>query len=78
MPKVFKDGWEYFYSDTLKQEIALNKKSGSVYCEDRVWYDSNELRIMDTAGQEITLGVHLVKSLFRGKIVEFKEIQNHG
>jgi hypothetical protein len=26
MPKEFKPGWEYIYSNTLKQEVAVNIK----------------------------------------------------
>jgi hypothetical protein len=78
MPKEFKPGWEYLYSSTLNQEIAVNIKTGRVYCEDGTEYKPEELAIMDRAKQEIDLGVHLVKKAFGGEITNFihKEIQN--
>jgi hypothetical protein len=78
MPKKFKPGWEYMYSDTLKQEIAVNIKTGKVYCEDRTQYSLRELEIMKGAQLEITPEIHLAKKLFEGEIVTVihKENQN--
>jgi hypothetical protein len=69
MPKEFKPGWEYMNSEILGQEIAIHLESGGVYCEDGVRYSPDEIRIVGNSGAEITLGVHRVKSLFRGTIV---------
>jgi hypothetical protein len=78
VPKEFKPGWEYSYSSELKQEVAVNIKTGKVYCEDGTLYKPEELKIMEGAKQEITLGVHLVKKVFGGEIIDFihKENQN--
>jgi hypothetical protein len=73
MPKEFKPGWEYIHSDTLRQEVAVNIKTGEVYCEDRTIYSPKEIKIMNDAKQEITPGVHRVKMIFGGEIVSFKE-----
>jgi hypothetical protein len=71
MPKKFKPGWEYMYSDTLKQEVAVNIKTGKVYCEDGTIYSPEEIEIMKEAKQEIIPEVHLVKRIFGGEITGF-------
>jgi hypothetical protein len=71
MPKEFKPGWEYIYTDVLKQEIAVSKKTGKVYCEDGVIYSPEEIKIMDSVKQPIAPGVHHVKKIFEGEIVSF-------
>jgi phage gp36-like protein len=78
MPKNFKPGWEYIYSNMLNREVAVNIKMGKAYCEDGTIYSLEELKIMDNAKQEITPGVHLVKKIFGGEITEFihKETRN--
>ena len=78
MPKEFKPGWKYIYSDTLKQEIAVNIKTGKVYCEDGTVYSPEEIKIMDDARQKITPEVYLVKKIFGGEITNFihKEKRN--
>jgi hypothetical protein len=77
MPKEFKPGWEYIYSNALKQEVAVNIKNGKVYCEDGAIYSSGELKIMDNAKQEITPGIHLVLRIFGGEITFFICKENH-
>jgi hypothetical protein len=74
MPKEFKPGWEYIYSDTLKQEVAVNIKTGKVYCKDKTVYSPEEMRMMDGAKQEITPEIHLVKKVFGGEIINFRRI----
>jgi hypothetical protein len=76
MPKEFKSGWNYFYSAELKQEVAVNIKTGLAYCEDKTIYKPEEIKIMDTAKQKITPGVHLVKKVFGGEIVDFIHREN--
>jgi hypothetical protein len=71
MPKKFIPGWEYFYSDSLKQEIAMHIKTGAVYCEDGTVYKPEEIKIMRAAKLEASPGVHLVKKVFRGEIINF-------
>jgi hypothetical protein len=56
MPREFKPGWEYSHSSELKQEVAVNIKTGKVYCEDGTQYKPEELKIMEDANQKITLG----------------------
>jgi hypothetical protein len=73
MPKEFKPGWEYIYSNVLKQEVAVNIKTGKVYCEDGTIYSPEEIKIMDSAKQEITPEVHHVKKIFGGAIVGFEK-----
>jgi phage gp36-like protein len=76
MPKVFKPGWDYMYSNELKQEVAINFKTGLAYCEDKTIYKLEEIKIMDTAKQKITSGIHLVKKVFGGEIVDFIHREN--
>jgi hypothetical protein len=78
MPKEFKPGWEYIYSSELKQEVAVNIKTGIVYCEDGTVYSPEEIRTIGAAKQEITPEAHLVKRVFGGLITQFihKENQN--
>jgi hypothetical protein len=71
MPKEFKPGWEYISSNTLKQEVAVNIKTGKIHCEDGTIYYLEEIKIMTNAKQEITPEVHLVKRIFGGEITDF-------
>jgi hypothetical protein len=78
MPKKFKPGWDYIYCGELKQEVAINIKTGLAYCEDKTIYKLEEIKIMDNAKQKITPGIHLVKKVLGGERVDFihKENQN--
>jgi hypothetical protein len=76
MPKEFRPGWEYIYSNELKQEVAVNIKTGSVYCEDGTVYSPEELKIMGAAKQAVTPEVHLVKRVFGGEIIDFIHKEN--
>jgi hypothetical protein len=49
----------------------MNIKTGKVFCEDGTVYSPEEIKIMDNAKQEITLGIHLVKKIFGGEITDF-------
>jgi hypothetical protein len=69
VPKEFKPGWTYIMSKTLNQEIALNNRTGIIYCEDGVIYRPEEIELIDRAGMNIDPGVHEVKRLFGGQIV---------
>jgi hypothetical protein len=44
MAKEYKPGFVYIYSELLKQEVAMNKKTGKVYCEDKTVYGPEEMR----------------------------------
>lgn len=61
--------WIYIYSEILKQEIAINKKNLWVYCKDGVKYSPEEYKIIQEHGQA-NLQVHILKSMFDGKIVK--------
>lgn len=64
MPSKNSD-WIYKYSENLKQNIALSKKSGWVYCEDGTKYSPEEYAILKSTGQQ----VHIVKKMFDGVLV---------
>ena len=64
--------WFYKYSENLKQNIALNKKTGWVYCEDGTKYSPEENAILKSTGQPIPLQVHIVKKMFAGVLVSIK------
>jgi hypothetical protein len=78
MPKEFKPGWTYIKSNDLKQEVAVNIKTGLVYCEDRTVYKPEEIEIMKKAGQKITAEIHRVKRFFKGEIVDFIGAKSYG
>ncbi|MCQ2588545.1 MAG: hypothetical protein MJ174_10545 [Treponema sp.] len=61
--------WFYKYSENLKQNIALNKKTGWVYCEDGTKYSPEENAILKSTGQPILLQIHIVKKMFDGVLV---------
>jgi hypothetical protein len=76
MPKEFRPGWEYIYSGALGQEVAVSIKTEKAHCEDGTIYFPEEIKILNSANQEITLGVHLVKRVFEGEIVNFIHKEN--
>ncbi|MBQ5908535.1 MAG: hypothetical protein IIW80_10845 [Treponema sp.] len=67
--------WFYKYSENLKQNIALNKKTGWGYCEDGTKYSPEENTILKSTGQPIPLQVHIVKKMFDGVLVSTETIQ---
>ena len=70
------EGFIYIKSDLLNQEVAFSLKSGWVYCQDKtqdgslVWYSPKELEILAKSGSVITPGIHNVKKIIGGTIVE--------
>ena len=64
--------WFYKYSENLKQNIALNKKTGWVFCEDGTKYSPEENAILKSTGQPIPLQVHIVKKMFDGILISAK------
>ena len=68
--------WFYKYSENLKQNIALNKNSGWVYCEDGTKYSPEEYAILKSTGQPIPLQVHIVKKIFDGVLVAAENIRS--
>ncbi|MCQ2088175.1 MAG: hypothetical protein MJZ37_08970 [Bacilli bacterium] len=69
MPKVYKPGFTYIFSKSLNQEIAVNQKTGKVYCEDGTIYTPEEIAIIREHYGEIPLQVHIIKMKFGGIIV---------
>jgi hypothetical protein len=67
-----KEGFVYIKSEILKQEIAVSKKTGWVFCEDKVCYSPKEIAIMKEVGTEIDLCTHLVKKVFDGEVVKIE------
>ena len=61
--------WIYKYSENLKQNIALSKSTGWVYCEDGTQYSPEEYAILKSTGQPIPLQVHIIKKMFDGVLV---------
>jgi hypothetical protein len=66
-------------SGILKQEVAFNKKTGRVYCEDGVQYSPHEILLFYEAGAPVDAGVHVVKCVFSGEVVKVeRDIQGNG
>ena len=67
-----KGDWEYMQSETLKQVIAFDKKSGWLFCKDGTRYSPEELAKLTkgwTRSMEFPLQVHLLKKEFGGEII---------
>jgi hypothetical protein len=71
MAKERAAGFQYFYSEVLAQEIALSEKTGRVFCQDKTEYAPAEIALLARCG--LSIGVHNVKKVFRGDIVEVLE-----
>ena len=77
MTKPLQPGFVYIDSAVLKQRVAYHEKSGWVFCEDKypngdlVKYSPKELQIIFDTGEELALGVHIVKKVFMGEIVGY-------
>jgi hypothetical protein len=77
MEKPLQPGFVYIDSAVLKQRIAFHKKSGWLFCQDKypdgelVKYSPKELQILFDSGEELPLGVHVVKKVFNGEIVVY-------
>jgi len=68
--KVYKPNFIYIKSDLLKQEVAVNKKTGKVFCEDGVEYSPQEMAIIEKAGGVLDMPTHRVKKIIGGVIVD--------
>ena len=64
-----KPGWIYKYSENLNQNIAFNKSTGWVFCEDGTKYSPEEYAILKSTGQPIPLQVHIIKKMFDGVLI---------
>ncbi len=69
-------GWTYDYSNALSMRYAYRQTplGIEVITEDRTRYTAQEVKIMAKAGIEITPGVHSVKRVFQGEIVDVKKM----
>lgn len=66
-----KGDWQYMASETLKQTIAFDKKSGWLFCQDGTRYSPQELAKITknwTRAIDFPLQVHLLKKEFGGEI----------
>jgi hypothetical protein len=72
MAKIYKPGFNYYKSEILKQEVALNKKTCWAYCEDGVRYNPQELMLFYEANCEVDVGTHLVKKVFAGEVIRIE------
>jgi hypothetical protein len=72
MAKTYKPGFLYLKSGNLKQEIAMNRKTGWVYCEDGAQYSPQEMLLFYEAGSEIDAGVHIVRKVFNGEVIKIE------
>jgi hypothetical protein len=72
MAKTYKPGFIYYNSENLKQEIAMNRKTSRVYCEDGAQYTPQEMLLFYEAGIEIDEGVHIVKRVFNGEVIRIE------
>ena len=72
MEKKRNPNFIYWYSKTLKQEIAMSKKTGDVTCADGVKYTNAEVQIVANGGVKVTPAGHRIKKIFGGEIVGFE------
>ena len=78
MFKERKPEFIYIKSDSLNMEIALSKKSGIAYCEDRVTYSPQEIDLFFNAGKVIDLSVHNTKKTFGGEVTSIENSAEPG
>ena len=76
MAKVYKPNFTYIKSDLLKQEVAINKKTGWVTCEDGVKYSPQEMAIFEKAGSVIDWQTHMIKKIIGGEVVKIERAGN--
>jgi hypothetical protein len=73
MNNTGKNAMSYYYSEILKMQVVLNEKTGEICCEDKTMYTMDEVKMLNTAGMEVDMRVHLLKKVFNGEIVEVKK-----
>ena len=64
----------YIKSETLNMEIALSKKSGIAFCEDKVTYSPQEIDLFFNAGKTIDAAVHNVKKTLGGEVTSLDSV----
>ena len=65
--KKRKPGFTYIWSETLKQEIAMNDKTGKVYCEDGTVYGGCNVEGSSYGNTICAERTALVKAVSEGK-----------
>ena len=72
-------GWTYAHSDALAMDYASRPSPIGVGVEvmtaDKVRYTPAEVARLSDAGVEISIGVHLVKKVFQGEIVDIAPLK---
>lgn len=68
-----KAGFTYFYSEVLKQEIAISDTTGVVYCSDGVQYTVAEIEQLKATYGDFSMQVHNVKKVFGGEIINVQQ-----
>ena len=76
MAKTYKPNFIYIKSDLLKMEVAVNKKTGKVTCEDGVEYSPQEMAVIEKAGGVLDMPTHRVKKIIGGVIVDVERPTN--
>lgn len=61
--------WVNKYSETLKQNVAYNKITKWVQCEDGTLYSPKENAVLRKTGNPVPLQVHLIKKVFEGTVI---------
>lgn len=65
-----KGDWLYIDSGAIGQRIALDRRTGWIFCEDGTRYSPAELAALTAAGVDgIPPEVHAVKNAFGGELV---------
>ena len=72
--------WNYFFSKSLYLEYALHKEKNIMCVKDpdgensMVYYNENELALLE--GKQIDPRLHILKTIFKGEIVQYQEVNN--
>ena len=69
---TYKSGFIYMKSAAIGQMVAVSEKSWQVFCEDKVVYSPNEVRLFSEANLDIPLAVHKIKKVFGGEVVSIE------
>lgn len=64
-----KPGFIYKYSEILRQNIALSRNTGWLYCEDGTKYSPREVECLRQTQTDTPVEVHILKHVFDGVIV---------
>lgn len=73
MPKTYKPGYTYGYSQELQMEWAINDKTGVITTADGVHYSPQEQLLLYKKYGCIPAQVHIVKKVFKGVVVNAED-----